>query len=364
MKVALAHMYTFRYLRGIERYVVSLANALARRDAEVVLVTGRAEAPRAADLLDARVAVHPVAHWDWHKVSFFPGFLADFLAHRYDALSLMLARGEGWAAAVADRIRRLRFNIVFHFPGQGHERQYDTFARLGLARRATHLIAVSEYVARDVERWFGRKVIVIPNGVDPVKFRFDPEARRAARAELGLSEGDWLVVTVGSIEGRKGTEHVLAALPRLRARAGGRRVLHAHVGDGSSAQRAALRAAAARFGVGESVRLLGFTAAPERYYSAADAFALLSRDEAFGIVVIEALASGLPVVVSDGSAFPEIVPAGVGRLVRPEDADAVADALGAVLAAGRPGEAARRPTIGRFSWDAVAARYLAAAEAA
>ncbi len=352
-------MYTFRILRGIERYVVNMANALARRGAEVVVVTGRTDTRRSADLLDPRVAVHPVPHYDWHKVTFVPGFLADFLGNRYDALSLMLARGEGWAAAVTDRIRSLRFNIVFHFPGEGHERQYRAFAQLGLARRARHLIAVSEYVARDVERWFGRPAVVIPNGVDAEKFRYDQVVRQAVRADLGLGEDDWLVITVGSIEGRKGTQHVVAALPRLIGRAGGRRVLYAHVGDGSPEQRAAFEAAARAAGVEAHVRLLGFQSAPERFYSAADAFAMLSRHEAFGIVAIEALATGLPVVVSDGSAFPEIVPAGAGRLVPPEDADRVADALGGVLAGGRPGEAARRPTVNRFAWDAVAAQYLA-----
>ncbi len=351
-------MYTFRILRGIERYVVNMANALARRGTDVVVVTGRTDAPRSADLLDPRVSVHPVPHYRWHKVTFVPGFLADFLGERYDALSLMLARGEGWAAAIADRIRCLRFNIVFHFPGEGHEKQFRAFARLGLARRARHLIAVSEYVARDVERWFGRRAVVIPNGVDADKFRYDDAVRRAVRADLGLTDDDWLVITVGSIEGRKGTEHVIAALPRLVARANGRRVLYAHVGDGSREQRAAFAACVRAAGVEAHARLLGFKEAPERYYSAADAFAMLSRHEAFGIVAIEALATGLPVVVSEGSAFPEIVPPGVGRLVPPEDADRVADALGAVLAAGRPGEAARRPTVGRFAWDVVAARYL------
>ncbi|HEY8368310.1 MAG TPA: glycosyltransferase family 4 protein [Thermodesulfobacteriota bacterium] len=358
MRVALAHMYTFRFLRGIERYVVNMANALARQGAEAVVVTGRTEAPRTADRLDPRVSVHAVPHYRWHKVTFVPGFLADFLGERYDALSLMLARGEGWAAAIADRIRPLGFNIVFHFPGEGHEKQYRAFARLGLARRARHLIAVSHYVARDVERWFGRRATVIPNGVDADKFRYDGAVRRTVREELGLADDDWLVITVGSIEGRKGTQHLIAAMPRLLARARGRRVLYAHVGDGAPEQRAAFEAHVRRAGIEPYVRLLGFKEAPERYYSAADAFVMLSHHEAFGIVAIEALATGLPVVVSEGSAFPEIVPPGVGRLVPPDDPDRVADALGAVLAAGRPGEAARRPTISRFAWDAVAARYL------
>ncbi len=353
-------MYTFRILRGIERYVVNLANALARRGVEVVVVTGRADAPRSADPLDPRVAVHAVPHCGWHKVTFVPGFFLDFLRHRYDALSLMLARGEGWAAAAADRVHRLPFNLVFHYPAPGHEKQYRAFGRLGLARRATQLIAVSEYVARDVARWFGRPAVVIPSGIDPEKFRFDPAARRAVREELGLGDADRLILTVGSIEGRKGIGHVLAALPRLLARAPGVRHRYVIVGDGSPAQRAAFDAAVRGAGLEPVVRLLGFREAPERYYSAADAFVLLSRDEALGIVVLEALACGLPVVVTDGCAFPEIVPAGAGRLVAPEEPEAVADALGRVLAEGRPGEAARAPVVARFSWDVVAARYLAA----
>ncbi len=360
MKVALAHMYTFRILRGIERYVINLANALVRMGHEAVLVTGKTDSPRSADPVDPRVAVHMVPHYRWHKVSFVPGFLIDFLRYRYDALSLMLARGEGWAAAATDRVRRLAFNVVFHYPASGHEKQYRAFARLGLARRAAQLIAVSDYVARDVTRWFGRPPAVVPNGVDPEKFRFDPAVRRAVREELSLGDADRLILTVGSIEGRKGIAHVLAALPRLLARARGVPHRYLIVGDGSPSQRAVFEAAVRAAGLESTVRLLGFQPAPERYYSAADAFVLLSREEALGIVVLEALACGLPVIVTDGCAFPEIVPPGVGRLVQPEEPDAVADALGAVLAAGRPGEAARAPTVARFSWDVVAGQYLAA----
>ncbi|HWP34186.1 MAG TPA: glycosyltransferase family 1 protein [Thermodesulfobacteriota bacterium] len=360
MTVALAHMYTLHRLRGIERYVLSLANALARRGTAVVLVTGRTASPCTAERLDPRVAVHAVRHWGWRRASFLPGFLADFLRYRYDALSLFLPWAEGRAAAIAGRLRPLPFNLVFQYPASGHERLYRSFGRLGLPRRARALIAVSRYVARDVERWFGRPAAVIPSGVDAARFRFDPEARRAVRAELGLEDGEPLLLSVCAIEGRKGLAQVLAALPRLAARRGGPPPRYVVVGDGPPAQRAAFEATVRTLGLERVVRVTGYQPAPERYYSAADAFVLLSRDEAFGLVVLEALACGLPVVVSDGSAFPEIVPPGAGHLVPPDDPDAVADALGRALAAGRPGEAARAPVVARYSWDRVADAYLAA----
>ncbi len=359
MRVALAHMYTFRILRGIERNVINLANALVRLGTDVVVVTGRTASPRSADPLDPRVSVHMVPHYHWHKVTFVPGFFADFLRHRYDALVLNLARGEGWAAAAADRVRRLPYTAVFQYPAPGHEKQYRNWKRIGVSRRAKHLIAASRYVAQDVERWFGRPAVVIPNGVSPEKFRFDPAVRGAVRAELGIDDADRVILTVASIEGRKGIRNVLAALPRVLARGSGIRHHYLIVGDGSAEQRAEFERAVRAFGLEATVRLLGFQQAPERYYSAADAFVLLSKDEACPTVVLEALACGLPVVATDGCAFPELVPPGIGRLVQPDEPDEVADALGAVLAEGRPGDAARAPTVGRFSWDAIAAQYAA-----
>ncbi|HEX7125525.1 MAG TPA: glycosyltransferase family 4 protein [Thermodesulfobacteriota bacterium] len=359
MRIAQAHMFTLRILRGIERCIVNLSNAFVRQGHEAVIVTGRTDAPKSADALDPRVEVHMVPHWDWHKVTFVPGFALDFLRNEYGALLVNLARGEGWAVALADRLRRLDFSIVLQYPVSGHHKQYRNWKWTGAARRARRLIAVSRYVAEGVEAYLGRRPHVITNGVDPEKFRFDPEARLAVRRDLGLDDRDRLVVTVSALQGRKGIGHVVAALPRLLARANGTRIRYAIVGDGAPQDRAALEAAVRSAGLESTVTLVGLRSDPERYLSAADAFALLSVDEACPTVTLEALACGLPVVVSNGSAFPELVPPGGGRLVRPDDHDAVADALGDVLAAGRPGDAARAPTVARFAWEQIAGQYAA-----
>ena len=117
-------------------------------------------------------------------------------------------------------------------------------------------------------------------------------------------------------------------------------------------------------GLGGRVHVVGALYGPDKLAALAGAacFCLPSRQEGFSVAIIEALACGLPVVISDACHFPEVAQAGAGRVVS-LDAAAVAAALEEVLAdrafatrAGATGAALVRE---RYTWDAVAARCLA-----
>jgi glycosyltransferase involved in cell wall biosynthesis len=214
---------------------------------------------------------------------------------------------------------------------------------------------------------------VIPYGVDVESFRPVEEAGEAGRAgaaaarrRLGVPEGVSLALSVGRMATKKGFDVLLAALPGLLAEAPEAHWVLAGSGDRLEAWR---RQAAAMEG-GERVHFPGAVlrdALPD-LYRAADVFVLPAVHDAKGNVdglpnvILEAMASGLPVVASGISGIPLAVADGeTGTLVPERDPRALAAALAALLAdpdrRRALGRAGRRRAVTELTWDAVARRY-------
>jgi glycosyltransferase involved in cell wall biosynthesis len=243
---------------------------------------------------------------------------------------------------------------------------------------------------RDVAAWIGvSEIFRAPHeavGLPPERFhllhnpvdtdQFHPcsdEERTALRRRLGIDPRARVVLTIGAVQARKGIDRLLRAWEALRPVAG--RDLLRIVGPATAAQ--GLLPVEARFAdemrrIAEGPALKGtvhFTGRSDRIqeeFAAADLFLFLSRKEGFGTVTIEAMATGLPVVVSplDGIGR-EIVTEGVTGHVTPDpdDAAAVAAIVSGLLdddpRRRRLGDAARRDAIKRFSWQLRVDRLLA-----
>lgn len=221
---------------------------------------------------------------------------------------------------------------------------YRPFLRAVL-RRAARIIVSSPALARHaVElRDFQEKCVVVPFGVDTARLVATDAIRRRA-AELRTDYGTPVVLFVGRFVPYKGLDVLLRALVGVEATT----VL---VGDGPL--REALRAQARRLGL-TRVRFAGKVSDEEltAHYHAADLFVLpsVTRAEAFGVVQLEAMACGLPVVCTD-------LPSGVpwvnqhektGLVVPPGDADRLREALETLLT-DRP----RREALGRYARERV-----------
>lgn len=227
------------------------------------------------------------------------------------------------------------------------------------ARRVHVLSAFSADLVRRLYQVAPERIVRIPGGVDAT--RFAPAADRAAvRRALGLPAARPLAFTLRNLEARMGLDSLLRAVARLRAAVPD--VLLLVGGDGSL--RAELEALAASLGLGGHVRFLGFVADAElpRWYQAADVFVLPTRAlEGFGLVTLEALACGTPVLGTPVGATPEILRALAPPLLfRDESAEAIAEGLAAFfarLAADPEGDrrlrlACRRLAETSYSWDA------------
>ena len=179
-----------------------------------------------------------------------------------------------------------------------------------------------EHLARGIGR--AEQYVAVPSGVPTAELRAAAPPRGESRPRLGLDPDAFVVVGLGRLVPIKGFDLLVRALPAVAAQIPSARVVL--VGDG--AERAHLEAIAAAMGVSERLRLTGETTDVASYLAAADVVAVPSRNEGMGRVIVEAMALGLPVVATAVGGIPDVVTDGeCGRLVEPEDVDALAAAL-------------------------------------
>jgi len=206
----------------------------------------------------------------------------------------------------------------------------------------------------------GERLRIVRLGTDPMRFRpgIDPTA---LRERLELPEADWLL-TVARLDPHKGVDVAIQALPAILARHPD--VRYAVAGGGPERER--LERLAREVGVADRVYLLGEVADPElpALYNLATVYIGLSRRaerigvEGFGISLVEASASGLPIVAGNSGGVPDAVRDGeTGFLVPPEDPAAVAGAVCRLLddrvLAAQVGAAGRHAVETYYNWDRV-----------
>ncbi len=230
-------------------------------------------------------------------------------------------------------------------------------------KAADRIPACSEALAAEARAAFPEvedRVVAVPNGVNAESLR--SAARTPDALAERLASGRRYVASVATFEAKKGQDVLLAAFAQL---APGRSDLDLVLAGREGSTLAANRGQAERLGIAERVLFLPDLAHEQALGVIRDAsvFALPSRYEPFGIVVLEAGTQGVPVVASRVGGVPEILTdAEHGRLVHADDADALARAIGEVLddpdAAMAMANALQRRVREVFSWRRVAEHYL------
>ena len=219
-----------------------------------------------------------------------------------------------------------------------------------------HFVALSEANKRQVVELYGvdpERITVIPNGVDLKRFKPDPTARRDIRLSLGLTDEQPVAIFAGHEFERKGLKLLLEAMRRLKSRGSAWRLLVA--GRDSSQQ---LRA---EFGdIGERVFYLGHRSDLERYYAAADVFVLPALFDVSPLVGPEALASGLPLLMTDVGGVAEYLEAGRNGLFASPDPEDLANKLRQLEDPRMLAQLAShsRSSVAHRDWSRVAAQFL------
>jgi glycogen synthase len=198
---------------------------------------------------------------------------------------------------------------------------------------------------------------VVPNGVRVDRWRPDPARIAAARARYAGTGP--LVVFSGRLVYEKGVHDLLRAMPRLRRRHPGIRLVVA----GSGPHDEALRRQARELRLGRSVHFAGFVGDDQlaALAAAADCAVVPSIYEPFGLVALEAAAAGTPLVAADVGGLRELVEHGrTGLRFSSGDVAGLADSVTALLSdqvlARRMARAARAVLVADYSWDRLAER--------
>ncbi|NOZ50776.1 MAG: glycosyltransferase family 4 protein [Chloroflexi bacterium] len=239
-----------------------------------------------------------------------------------------------------------------------------------LAQHADKIIACSEFMRQEISHALAvpaQKIAVVPNGVDIMpalrQTRHDP-ALQAWRRQWVAADAPMLFF-VGRLVGDKGPDLLLAAMPEILQHFPDAKAVLA--GKGPFDEH--LRRLIDQLDLAAHVVLPGFIsdADRQRFYAAADVAVFPSRYEPFGIVALEAMVAGVPVVVTKVGGLQEVVEHGVtGWCVEPGRADTLASGILQVLhhphEAQRRAETARQHVMARYGWDRVAQQTIAVYE--
>jgi glycosyltransferase involved in cell wall biosynthesis len=238
-----------------------------------------------------------------------------------------------------------------HFRSAMEKTLIDT---LRACKYVDQVVTYSEFMRNQIVKWYGvkrEKIAVIPNGVNLKKF-----SNNIGKIFL---EGDPAVLYVGYLSKFKSVDLLICALPKIRLQLPNLR-LHI-VGHGNQSY---LQLLAKEKNVEEMVVFHG-QASPEdtpRYYKSADFCVFPSTRDSFGLTLLEAMASGTPVIASNRGGTPEVIAQGKnGILFDPDDPNALAEAI---LSMGQDSNMRIRlstiasKTVANYSWEKISESYV------
>jgi glycogen(starch) synthase len=363
---------------GLARHVRKLAEALVELDLEVHVLTRGGEESSVEETVggvNIHRIVEPTRPTDLGEfVAWVERMNSDMLAAGVelgDRLSFDLVHGHDWLVANACDHLAKRFGAPLvttihateHGRHQGwvdkHPQSYIHGVERWITNRSDRVIACSFYMREQIADIFGveeERVAVIPNGIDPRDLQ-PQDSAELQRLRLQFAEPDQkLMLLVGRLVYEKGFQLALEAMPKVIERLPGTRFLVA----GSGTHEHELRRQAAELGLMEHGTFLGWIGDDVLHslYPISDVCVVPSIYEPFGLVALEAMASGCPCLVADTGGLREVVPhEEAGLRFRARDPEALADMAVRALADEQLGQrlvSEGLEHIRRFDWADIA----------
>jgi glycogen(starch) synthase len=371
--IMLSWEYPPRLVGGLARHVYAVAHALARQGATVYVLTSAAPDLPPVSMEDEVhvLRVTPYFHqpddfrlWVTHLnfalleagARLIGGLTGPVVLHAHD-----------WLVAYAAKGLKQLFNLplvaTIHATEYGRQhgiqnpgQQYISDVEWWLTYEAARVIVCSEAMRLEVRNLFGLRdghVTVIPNGID-----LKPEAPGpgAPPRDAFAAPSERLLFHIGRLVPEKGARVLLNAMPMLLENHPVRLVI-----GGTGAYGAELRRQASLLGVASSVDFIGFVddETADALFHYADVVVVPSTYEPFGIVALEAMAAGTPLVASRVGGLAEIVHHGEnGLLAEPDDPDSLAEQIDTLLRDRTLGQrltqAAKAEVQDRYAWSTIA----------
>ncbi len=355
MKVAIVGPY-YPQVGGVQVYSTMLAIELLRRGFSVTVVSYSNAQPYSKEKL---VRVRTPGIKIVRGLSFILG--ASLHLESFDVVLAQYATTSGTAAFLAKMLQRakgrdLKYLVTFHGSDANPWLLSPIWKALvkSVGKSSAGVITVSHYLKEVLQRIGLEVKEVIPGGINREIYSKLPD-KEGARRELGLGEGP-LIISAGSLKRPKRFDLIPEIASKVEA-------TFLVLGEGP--MRRLIEEKASELGVKDRVKLVGkvrYENVP-LYYRAADILLHPVEREGYGLVAMEALAAGTPVVASKVGGIPEVVEDGVtGYLVDPkEGAEAFSDRLLKLLSderlVKRFGEEGRRRYLNR-DWGVVAESYV------
>lgn len=329
----IVHLISSLGVGGAERLLVDFVRALDVAQARNVTVVVMNEADPAL-IEKLREGPAKVVAWNRPRGSRDPRYLSRLLKLTGEAgPTIVHAHNRGskmWAMLA--KLARPRLRVVFTVHAMNVASGYGARHRMLHNALVDRTVAISRAVARECEQSGLRNVVLIPNGVDLARFQTAEESP-ACRLERESQRVPLLVTVARLVHDIKGQDVLIEAAARLKAQ--GIPVRVRLVGSPSRDQPetpAFLASLIERHGLADSVEMVEGVADAAQHIKDADICVVPSRQEGFGLVILEAMAAGVPVVASRLDGPSEIIADGInGYLARAGDPGDLADRIALML---------------------------------
>ena len=339
---------------GAERQLVLLARGLHQRGHDVAVALFYSGGPLEADLREASVRILPLnKRGRWDVVGFLTRLVRTVLHERPDLLHPYI--GNLMTIFVKPFIPSMR--IVWSIRSSYMDfSRYDWLFRTSYTvtcwfSKSADLIISNSYAGRQVhvaDGYPADRTVVIPNGIDTVRFFPNSEAREQTRAQWGVREDEPLIGLVGRLDPMKDHETFLQAAVLLLQELEQARFVC--VGDGLPEYRTALQDRAHALGLSDRILWVGMQSQVADVYNALDLLVNSSYGEGFANVIGEAMACGVPCVATDVGDSGLVI-GDVGELVPPKDPIALKTAMRLVLNRRPRATEIRRRIVEHFSLE-------------
>lgn len=292
----------YPYIGGVETQVKEICERLVKRNFEIEILTTDPSGKLPKEEIINGVMIKRFNSWAPSEAYYFSSDLRRYLMENSNNYDLLHAHNYHAFPALYTAYAKRKNNLVFtpHYHGVGHTLlrsllhiPYKYIAK-NIFDKADRIICVSNYEKSLIMKKLKvdeKKVEVIPNGINPEEFEGVEKKRK---------DNHKTILYVGRLEKYKGIDYLIEMLPKLD------KDIHLEI-VGKGLYKRFLLKLMNRLGVTDRVRFYQDLSREEllQKYVDADLFVLLSKYEAFGISVIEALASGTPCIVANTSALKE-----------------------------------------------------------
>jgi glycosyltransferase involved in cell wall biosynthesis len=335
MRVAQVTKYFHPHKGGIESNVLGISEGLADRGHDVLVLTSKLPKDGQTEELSGITILRSACFFTFFNDPFTPGIFINLMKEDYDIIHLHMPDPfNSIYALLASKIRKKPLYVTYHadiiknrWYHLPFKLAYGVFSYQVLKAAAKIIATTPDYVKESqIPKKFRDKVLIVPNYVDSGKYIPELSGDRIIK-EHSL-ENKKVIFFLGRLVPYKGVEYLIAAYKKVKENVKDAALVIA----GSGPLEEELKKQAADLKLEDVV----FTAAEEddipEYYAACDIFVLpsVTRQEAFGIVLLEAMSSGKPVVSTNISGMPYVV-GDAGIVVPTRDPEALADAIIRIL---------------------------------